>query len=240
MSFLKAEWRKLAIANYAVDAKVLAPYLPAKTELDIWNDTIYVSLVGFMFVNTKVLGLKIPFHTNFEEVNLRFYVRHKHGNEWKRGVVFIKEIVPRHAITFVANTLYKEHYQTLPMRHLWEVKDNTRLTQYEWKCKNQWQSFRVESEVNAQAIPEDSETEFITEHYWGYTKINPTKTFEYEVTHPKWLAYPIKKYSIDVDFGLTYGDRFELLNEQQPKSVMLAEGSLITVENKRQLYISRI
>ena len=235
MSFIKAEWRKLAIANYAVDAALLKPYLPAKTELDVWKETIYVSLVGFMFVNTKVLGLKIPFHTNFEEANLRFYVRHKDGNEWKRGVVFIKEIVPRHAITFVANTLYKEHYQTLPMGHLWEVNDNTRLTRYKWKCNNQWQSFSVESEVNAQPIMEGSETEFITEHYWGYTKINPTKTFEYEVTHPKWEAYAVEKYAIDVDFGLTYGKEFELLNQLTPKSVMLAEGSLITVENKREL-----
>ena len=211
------------------------PYLPAKTELDVWNDTIYVSLVGFMFVNTKVLGLKIPVHTNFEEVNLRFYVRHKDGNEWKRGVVFIKEIVPRHAITFVANTLYKEHYQTLPMRHLWEVKEGVQLTQYEWKCKNKWQSFKVESEIDAQSIGEGSESEFIIEHYWGYTKINPTKTFEYEVTHPKWQAYPVHNYDIDVDFGLTYGVQFRLLNQMQPKSVMLVEGSLITVENKRVL-----
>lgn len=235
MSFIKAEWRKLAIANYAVDAAVLKPYLPIKTELDKWNDTVYISLVGFMFVNTKVLGLKIPFHTNFEEANLRFYVRHKDGKEWKRGVVFIKEIVPKYAITFVANNLYKEHYQTLPMRHLWQVKDKTRLTQYEWKCKNEWQSFSVESTVESQPIPKDSETEFITEHYWGYTKINPTKTFEYEVTHPKWEAYPVHKYTIDVDFGLTYGTEFQFLNDLQPKSVMLAEGSLITVENKREL-----
>ncbi len=235
MSFIKAEWRKLAIANYAVDAAVLKPYLPAKTELDKWNDTIYLSLVGFMFVNTKVLGLKIPFHTNFEEANLRFYVRHKDGNEWKRGVVFIKEIVPRYAITFVANNLYKEHYQTLPMRHLWQVKDNTRLTQYEWKCKNQWQSFSVESTVESIPISPDSETEFITEHYWGYTKISRNKTFEYEVTHPKWEAYPVQKYNIEVDFGLTYGTEFQFLNQLEPKSVMLAEGSLITVENKRQL-----
>lgn len=235
MSFIKAEWRKLAIANYAVDAKVLKPYLPAKTELDKWDDTVYVSLVGFMFANTKVLGLKIPFHTNFEEANLRFYVRHKEGKEWKRGVVFIKEIVPRYAITFVANNLYKEHYQTLPMRHLWQVKDKRRLTQYEWKCNNQWQSFSVESTVESQPIPQGSETEFITEHYWGYTKINPTKTFEYEVTHPKWEAYPVHKYNIEVDFGLTYGAEFQFLNQLQPKSVMLAEGSMITVENKREL-----
>ncbi|MFK8102402.1 MAG: DUF2071 domain-containing protein, partial [Saprospiraceae bacterium] len=87
MSFLTAEWRKLAMANYAVSEEVLQPYLPAHTVLDQWNGVCYVSLIGFLFVNTKVLRLKIPRHVNFEEVNLRFYVRHKDGDDWNRGVV---------------------------------------------------------------------------------------------------------------------------------------------------------
>ena len=61
MSFLRAEWRKLALANYAVDPALLQPMVPHKTELDLWNDTCYVSLVGFMFVNTRLLGIKVPF-----------------------------------------------------------------------------------------------------------------------------------------------------------------------------------
>ncbi len=235
MSFIKAEWRKLVLANYIIDPDVLLPFLPAKTEIDIWNGNCYISLVGFMFVNTKVLGLKIPFHTNFEEVNLRFYVRHHDGKEWKRGVVFIKEIVPRAAITFIANNLYKEHYATMPMRHRWEVNDHSRTTEYQWRCNKQWQTMQLETELSPIAMPEGSETEFITEHYWGYTRINPSKTFEYEVTHPKWLAYPVKDYFIDVDFGLVYGEPFRFLNDMEPASVMLAEGSEISVENKREL-----
>src|SRR6185503_10721641 len=111
-----AGWRKLVMANYAVDPSALAPYLPYKTEIDLWQGTCYVSLVGFMFVDTAVMGVKIPFHVNFEEVNLRFYVRYRDQGEWKRGVVFIKEIVPRAALAFVANTLYNENYETMPMR----------------------------------------------------------------------------------------------------------------------------
>src|SRR5262249_31152496 len=118
-TFLKAEWRKLAMANYAIDKNILTPSIPAKTELDLWNDTCYVSLVGFMFLNTSIKGFKIPFHINFEEVNLRFYVRYQDGTEWKRGVVFIKEIVPKPALTFVANTAYGEHYETMRMDHSW-------------------------------------------------------------------------------------------------------------------------
>ncbi|MCB9261021.1 MAG: DUF2071 domain-containing protein [Flavobacteriales bacterium] len=114
MTFLKAEWRKLAIANYVVDANVLLDYIPAGTELDLWNGKCYVSLVGFMFQNTRLLGIKIPFHVHFEEVNLRFYVKRFDNGIWKRGVVFIKEIVPKRALTFVANTVYNENYEILP------------------------------------------------------------------------------------------------------------------------------
>ena len=119
MSFLRAEWRKLALANYVIDPERLAPHVPAGTELDLWQGKCYLSLVGFMFVNTRLLGVKVPFHVNFEEVNLRFYVRRREGSEWRRGVVFIKEIVPKPALTWVANTIYREHYETLPMEHFW-------------------------------------------------------------------------------------------------------------------------
>ena len=233
MSFLKAEWRKLAMANYAIDKDILKKYIPAKTELDLWNDTCYVSLIGFMFLNTKMLGVKIPFHINFEEVNLRFYVKYKDGTQWKRGVVFIKEIVPKHAITFVANTLYKEHYDTMPMSHKWSETDVSRIFEYDWRCKNQEQSFKVTTEKDLVAILEGSEAEFITEHYWCYSRKNDHKSVEYEVTHPKWEQYIVKNFEINVDFCLVYGSDFSFLNDLSPKSVFLAEGSGITIESKR-------
>jgi uncharacterized protein len=232
MSFLNAEWRKLALANYEIDASILLPYLPYKTEIDTWNNRCYISLVGFMFKNTKMLGLKIPFHINFEEVNLRFYVKYNDRGEWKRGVVFIKEIVPKPAITFVANTLYKEHYETLPMKHSWNIGPKEQIITYEWRKKGVWQKFSVVTDILQLPISTGSEAEFITEHYWGYSKIKKDKTFEYEVTHPKWKQYKVSDYKIAVDFGLTYGADFNFLNDLKPTSVMLAEGSEITVENK--------
>ncbi len=235
MSFLTAEWRKLALANYEVDPKILQPFLPSGVELDPWKGKHYVSLVGFMFVNTKVIGIKIPFHTNFEEVNLRFYVRRKVDGDWRRGVVFIKEIVPRHAITLIANTLYKEHYETQKMGHQWSFDQNTITVSYNWWHGKNKQSLKVIGKTPAQPIPKKSEEEFITEHYFGYTKVAPAKTFEYEVTHPRWLCYPVSTYTLDIDFGLVYGDAFQWLNHANPNSVMLAEGSQITVENKTQL-----
>ncbi|MCR9250372.1 MAG: DUF2071 domain-containing protein [bacterium] len=235
MSFLNAEWRKLAIANYKVDPEILKPFVPRFTELDLWQGGCYVSLVGFMFLNTKMLGVKIPGHINFEEVNLRFYVKYNDNGDWKRGVVFIKEIVPKPALTFVANTVYKENYQTMPMKHLWHETLRERVVAYQWKYNGKWNKFNVGASNSSYELETDSESEFITEHYWGYAA-HGAKTVEYEVTHPRWNTYHVNSYEIDVDFGALYGDQFAHLTDVEPDSVMLAEGSEITVESKR--YIS--
>lgn len=143
--FLTAEWRKLILINYAIDPEILKKYLPYKTELDLWKGKCYVSLVGFMFLNTKVKGCKLPGHINFEEVNLRYYVKHDNGNEVRRGVGFIKEMVPKPFITAVARTIYKEPYQTLPMKHNWS-EDNEINIEYSWKIKGIWNSVSVQAE----------------------------------------------------------------------------------------------
>ncbi|MFY0630734.1 MAG: DUF2071 domain-containing protein [Flavobacteriaceae bacterium] len=229
MSFLKAEWRKLVMVNYEVNPDVLMPHLPFGTELDYYDDKCYVSLVGFMFMNTKLLGVKVPFHINFEEVNLRFYVKRK----TKRGVVFIKEIVPKPALTFIANTVYKENYVTLPMSHRWEENSNEIKVAYSWKENKKKNFMQVDAVTKPIDIEEGSVTEFIAEHYWGYSKVNEQKTTEYEVIHPKWKHYPINSYHVDVDFGSNYGTAFDFLNNNTPSSIMLLEGSEVSVENKR-------
>jgi uncharacterized protein YqjF (DUF2071 family) len=233
-SFLQAEWRKLAMANYVIDKNLLSSYIPYKTELDLHNEKCYVSLVGFMFMNTRLKGCKIPFHINFQEVNLRFYVRYKDNGEWKRGVVFIKEIVPRAALTFVANRVYKENYETMRMTHFWEKKEQSLFVEYKWKKKN-WHSFIVVSDCDPVSIKEGSDEEFITEHYWGYTRINDQKTSEYRVEHPRWDIYPVNDYAIRVDFAELYGHQFAYLIDEKPESVFLAEGSEIIVKGARKL-----
>jgi uncharacterized protein YqjF (DUF2071 family) len=233
-TFLQADWRKLVMANYSVDQAILLPYLPYRTELDLWKGTCYVSLVGFMFLNTKVKGIGIPFHTRVEEVNLRFYVRYRDQGAWKRGTVFIKEIVPKPAISFVANTIYQEHYETLPMSHSWNSLGESLRVEYRWK-KKAWNSIQIKAGKMATTIAEGSEEEFITEHYWGYTRIADQKTAEYGVEHPRWEVYPTQNYAIDVDFGDVYGLDFAFLRTQTPASVFLAEGSEIKVKAGRRV-----
>jgi hypothetical protein len=235
MPFLTAEWRKLILVNYEVPPSALEKHLPFGTELDLWHGRCYVSVVGFLFVNTRIMGIKIPYHTTFEEVNLRFYVKRKVGDNWKRGVVFIKEIVPKPAITIVANSVYKENYQTWPMKHIWQEESVFSSFEYRWRIAAGWQFIKVIAKKEPTIIEEESEAEFITEHYWGYAKVSENKTNEYEVTHPRWLQYEIVDFSSHIDFKANYGLDFTFLNHQKPISVLLAEGSPITVANKKTL-----
>ncbi|MBW8686508.1 YqjF family protein [Chitinophaga rhizophila] len=234
--FLTAAWRNLLMINFEADPAVLQPLVPRNTELDIWNNTLYVSLVGFLFQNTRVMGLSLPFHRNFEEVNLRFYVRYKEDRVWKRGVVFVKEIVPKRMITFVANTIYKEKYATHPMRHQWSYSpDNMLEVSYDWKVKQNWNFLKATAEKEALPITAGSEAEFITDHYWGYTQMADKRTGEYQVAHPQWRTHRIIDYSYHCDTAILYGPAFVPMLQQQPVSVLLAEGSDISVMPKKLL-----
>lgn len=223
--FLTAEWRDLVMANYEVDPDLLAPLVPAGGKLDLHDGKCFVSLVGFMFLNTRVLGIPVPFHINFEEVNLRFYVRRETETEVRRGVVFVKEIVPRWAIAFVARTLYGEPYEAWQMSHI----RNEREVGYSWSNGSSRNAINVEIGADLGVPDAGSHGEFIIEHYWGYTRRSEKRTDEYKVEHPKWELFATRNEMINVDFAGTYGEQFAILNKTAPDSILLAKGSEIAV-----------
>jgi len=231
--FLSAEWRNLVMLNYEIDPAVLQPLIPKGTELDAWNGRHFVSLVGFLFLHTRVLGVPIPFHQDFEEVNLRFYVRRKADDSWRRGVVFVKEIVPRRAIAAVARWVYNENYVSRPMSSVFRLPDQVRnspgLVEYRWiggTCENHLSAeFR-----GTPAYPTPgSEEEFITEHYWGYAGQRDGSCLEYQVEHPPWRVWRAFGQSLDCDVRAFYGEQYEEAFSHPPSSAFVAEGSKVVV-----------
>ncbi|HEY0355134.1 MAG TPA: DUF2071 domain-containing protein, partial [Flavisolibacter sp.] len=215
---------------------ILKSYLPCHTELDSFNGVHYVSLVGFMFQNTRLRGMAIPMHTDFEEVNLRFYVRYKEKNEWKRGLVFLKEIVPKRMISLVANLFYGEKYATHTMSHLWRNSGNDLNIEYKWKVGADWNFINVKADKESIVIPSGSEEEFITEHYWGYTYVNTKCSGVYEVIHPRWKIHRVNSHEIRCSVEKIYGKDFTGALAQPPLSVFLAEGSEISVFPGSKIY----
>ena len=227
--FLTAEWRSLAMLNYEIAPEILHPFVPAGTEVDQWQGKTFVSIVGFLFLNTRIRGLTIPFHSNFEEVNLRFYVRRFTGGEWRRGVVFIKELVPRRAIAGTARWFYNENYDAVPMSHGDVADGTTRKVSYGWSFAGRENQMEVSVEGEPQLAAVESCEEFITEHYWGYTRQRDGGTVEYQVEHPRWRVWPAREAIFDGEAEALYGKTFAPFLRRQPASAFLADGSAVTV-----------
>ncbi len=212
------------MANYEVDPTLLAGRVPRGNEIDLNDGKCFVSLVGFMFLETRVLGVPIPFHINFEEVNLRFYTKRVIDDETRRAVCFVKEIVPRWAIATVARVIYGEPYECWQMSH----ERTETMVSYDWERGARRNRLSVEIDEGIGVPTADSHGEFIIEHYWGYTD-RGNRVDEYKVEHAKWELFSVKNEVIDVDFGKTYGPEFAFLSEQKPYSVLLAKGSEVAV-----------
>ena len=229
--FLTAEWRSLVMLNYAIDPALLQPWLPRGVELDLWQGEALVSMVGFLFLRTRVLGVPLPWHRDFEEVNLRFYVRRRMVEGWQRGVTFLREIVPRRAIAWTARTFYNEPYVACPMRH--------RVTaggcEFAWHFGGRWNSLAAEISGEPVPIVAGSAEEFIFEHYWGYTRQRDGGTVEYQVEHPAWRVWAASNPRLDGDWAALYGAAFAKPLSGVPHSAFVAEGSPVTVRRGARL-----
>lgn len=224
--------------NYEVPAEILKPFIPPHVELDLWQGKAVVSMVGFQFNDTKVFGIRWPLHTHFDEINLRLYVKHFDGKQWKRGVAFVSEIVPRRIIAYLANTLYNEHYHAMPVRNqLLQTTDEINI-QYEWKFRNRWNRLGAIATQIPAAIIAGSEEQFILEHYWGYNELNPRTTIEYGVEHPTWETFSIKSYKADFDIEALYGKPFVPYLSVTPQSVVLARGSEVIIRRPKRIFLN--
>lgn len=229
--FLTARWRYLAMLNYEVPPEILEPLVPRGTELDSWQGKTFVSMVGFLFLDTRVRGLAIPGHRNFEEVNLRFYVRRRAEDGWRRGVVFVKEIVPRLAIAATARLLYGEKYVALPMRHsiTGDPSRGGMYVMYGWRHRGRWNGIGAVVSGSPREAEPGSEEELITEHYWGYSSLRGGGSAEYRVEHPRWRVWPLQRPVLDCDVAALYGKPFGNSLPAEPSSAFLADGSEVAV-----------
>lgn len=216
--------------NYEVEPGVLNRYVPAATSLDSFQGRTYVSLVGFRFCHTKLLGcFPVPFHTEFDEVNLRFYVRRKEGSDDRRGVIFIAEIVPRRAIATVARLVYGENYTCLPMRHRIGTEGLSKTAEYQWRLGGQWCRLSAQT-VGLPAHPQEGSLEqFITEHYWGYSAQRSGGCLEYHVSHAPWPVWATAEAGFQGDSSTLYGRELGAVLQRPPDCAFVADGSPVTV-----------
>jgi len=230
MNFLTATWQNLLMLNFRVEPNVLQPFVPRSLELDLHDGQAYLSVVGFQFRETKVLGVPVPYHRNFDEINLRFYTKRVERGELRRGVTFIKEVVPRHAITVVARALFQEPYQThRTFCHDDCASSGERRLSYGWFEGGEPIQLTAHLSGEPRPLRSNSLEHFIAEHYWGYTKQRDGSTVEYRVEHPPWKVWTPNLVALTGPLADAYGATFAHVLEHPPASAIVAEGSPISV-----------
>ena len=247
-TFLSAHWRHLVMLNYAVDPELLAPLVPRGVTLDTHEGVHYVSVVAFLFQNTRVMGIPVPGHQDFEELNLRFYVRRdapdpERGLDHRRGVAFVKEVVPLPTIAAVARFLYNENYVSMPMRHHILSPEGQPRTADDplatgdqvsigFRCGDgPWGEVAATITGPAEPLTPGSHAAFIAEHYWGYARQRSGSTVEYEVRHRPWRVFPAEAPVLSGDLVELYGPGLAAALSGPPASVFVAEGSAVQVQH---------
>lgn len=226
--FLSARWSHLAMLSWPVDPALLRPLVPAGTELDLRDGAAWASVVGFRFRDTRLRGWPVPFHRDFDEVNLRFYLRRRAPGGWERGVGFVRELVPRRAIAWVARACYNEPYRALPMASAIAVGADGSTIAYRWRLER-WHGFRVATAGPPAPADPAGRDGWIAEHYWGWTRQRDGGTVAYRVEHPPWRLQPARLLALDADLGATYGAAWGAALAGPPPSLFVAEGSAVTV-----------
>ncbi len=228
--FLTARWSNLAILTYEAPPALLEPHLPSGLALDRRGGRTFASLVVFDFLDTRIWGMAWPGFRNFPEVNLRFYVTQGH----RRGVVFIREFVPQPLVSWLARAIYYEPYLVAQIES--RVDDGAVTVATTRRLHWQGQSYRIEVAGDKPAFrpSEDSDEHFFKEHQWGFGRDRRGHTLAYEVKHPIWEAYPVRSWSLDLDWASVYGPAWGWLSREKPASVLLAAGSHVSVFPRRR------
>jgi uncharacterized protein YqjF (DUF2071 family) len=224
-AFLTARWCHLILANYPVPDALLSPLLPPGVELDRRDGSAFVSLVGFQFLDTRVIGVGWPTFRHFPEWNLRFYVRH-HG---RRGVCFVREFVPQRFVAWVARTFYNEPYHAARMSMNIDDQPDSLTAAYTVEFGGKVHSLTATGSKPAVRPGPDGAEHFFKEHSWGYGRTRRGRLLRYEVSHPEWDVYPVTDFRADVDWGKLYGPAWDTMTCRDPASVVMAVGSAVSV-----------
>ncbi len=227
--FLTAVWSDLILLSYAVPDDVLLPYLAPGLELDRWDGSAWCSLVAFNFEQARVLGWSVPYPRSlcdFPEFNLRIYVT-QHG---QRGVVFVRELAPNPLVCGLAKLLYNEPYSAVPITSRVTQIGEVRRVRHDFVVQGKKQMVAVSALGEPKLPLEDSFETWVKEQEAGFNRQRfGGQTTGFRVWHPPWRVYPVREYTMDIDFAHLYGPQWGFLQERTPDSVVLAEGSQIKI-----------
>jgi uncharacterized protein len=212
--------------NFEVDPDCLIPLVPPGTELDLFDGRCLVSIVAFEFGDARLYGVRIPGYQSFPEVNLRFYVRRWVDDAWRRGVVFIKELVPARIVALIARRVFGQNFAHAPTTYQIECGESSRVTglRYDWRVNGR----PCFAAAAVSAPSSDAEHAFVAEHYYAYAT-RGSGCIEYRVEHRPWIIHSVATCTCDLNAERVYGVRIGRWLRAEPRSALYADGSAVAV-----------
>lgn len=229
--FLTARMSRLLLLSYEIDPALLLPHLPAGTEVDFHARRAFVTLLGLHLGNPALYGLPLPFFRGYAQVNLRFYVRRRLApNHWRRGVAFIRQIVPHRPVAWTAQWLFHEPVVRLDTEEISRSQGRDAvLSEYGWRCAGQRHCLRALYPAQPVLPEPGSEEEFLLERYWGYSRRKNGGCLEYRFLHPPWRFAKAVEAEVSAGVGDFFGPPFAELFNGPPDSSFAADGSQVTL-----------
>jgi uncharacterized protein YqjF (DUF2071 family) len=198
-----------------------------------------LSLVAFHFADNRVLGVPIPFAREYDQINLRFYVRRRlEDGGWRRGVVFLRELAPAKPVVAGARFVYGERYDCVPVtarvRPPGAAGTRGGRAVYRWRDRHQVHRLAVDFHGPAALPGPGSLEDFLTDRHFGYVSAERA-TREYRVDHPPWRVWPATDARLSHGIADAFGRRFERALDRAPLSAFVAEGSRMELHRPHAL-----
>ena len=228
-----AEWREIVVINFEIDPKLLRNFIPPKTELDFFNETSFVTLMARACKNVKPYGWPIVFAKSIDQILLRFYVKRKVGDTWRRGVCLIRDYLPKRKASFFLNWMFKHSFTQVPIKRTSSNFESGLPTQlptveYQWTTGDYVNHIKVNARSQMRQQEQETKESFVLDHHYGYT-VKEGKTYEYYVEYSPWAMWDAQSGSFDCDTENVFGRPFVRALKQRPASVFLARGSDVII-----------
>ena len=98
---------------------------------------------------------------------------------------------------------------------------------------------RSNADGNPSLAAEGGLEQFISEHYWGYSRRRDGRSLEYHVAHEPWRIWRASNAAFEGDGAALYGSDLGGVVARPPRSAFIADGSAVLVYAARRIGLSR-
>ncbi len=179
---MKHVWHDLLFLHWPVSVGVLRDRVPRQVEIDQFDGTAWLGIVAFWMDGIRLRYLPaLPGASNFAELNVRTYVRHR----GQSGVYFMSLDAPHRLLSWIARRWYRLAYVAARVT---VKKDTGRIDFHSTRDDPINTEFRARYRAigTPQESPAGSLEEWLTERYRLYAADPSGRLWKAEIAHTPW------------------------------------------------------